>query len=70
MVSCEHVFHRYVSAVNLKQARKSKRLTQAALADMLGMHVRTIIRFETGNKLPRNRLLRERYCRILGLKAR
>jgi DNA-binding XRE family transcriptional regulator len=56
--------------VNLRSARKSKSLTQEELAEKLGLSVRTVIRCEQANKLPQNRLSRERYCRLLGLRAR
>ena len=68
--SSRHVFHRYGAGVNLKQARKAKRLTILALATKVGISDRTVNRCERQNRLPQNRLSRERYCRILGIKAR
>ncbi len=69
-VSCRRDLHRYGAAVNLKSARQWKGLTQAALAAKVGISVRTLIRCEVDDKLPQNRLSRQRYCRILGLRER
>lgn len=60
----------YAAAVNLKRAREAKGLLQSELASRLCLSVRTIIRCEQANVLPRNRIVANEYRRILGLKVR
>lgn len=41
-------------AEKLKKARKSKKLSQSALAELVGVHYRTIQNWETGHRKPSN----------------
>ena len=54
---------------NLKQIRKSKNITQEALAEMIGIHPRQVSKIETGEHFPNSTTL-ENICISLSISPR
>lgn len=54
---------------NLKQIRKSKNITQEALAEMIGIHPRQVSKIETGEHFPNSTTL-ENICTALKISPR
>ena len=51
----------------LIEARKRQGLTVERIAQVVGVHSRTIARWESSRKLPQNGIIRARYLQALGL---
>jgi DNA-binding XRE family transcriptional regulator len=54
--------------MNLRQARDAKGISQEALAARLGITRRTVIRCEKANTLPRNKLVRKAWAKVIGIR--
>ena len=51
----------------LMEARKRQGLTVERIAQVVGVHSRTVARWESSRKLPQNGIIRARYLQVLGL---
>jgi len=49
------------------EARKRQGLTVERIAQVVGVHSRTVARWESSRKLPQNGIIRARYLQVLGL---
>lgn len=48
-----------MSVISIKEARKRKQLTQAELADLMGVHQTNVVAWERGKWLPRAKKLQQ-----------
>ena len=51
----------------LREARKAKKYTQAQLAELAGLSLRTVVSYEQGTTYPKDRSIYKRLAEILGI---